>query len=192
MSFEEPTQRLTVQPRDPAQTSPTQTSPTQTTPTQTTAALPRPLDLAGPTPSPSPDEPVDPVEPVDKTGELSLDEIFADAPPPASPPPASPPPVTEPARAEEAPTWTAMPVIPVRSEPTAPPASTSAAAETAQTPPKRTGPSTGERLRSDAAAAWGGAVRRSRAWLTHNDNGLMLMTAIVAIILILVVAAVGS
>jgi hypothetical protein len=50
----------------------------------------------------------------------------------------------------------------------------------------------GERLSADAAAAWGTAVRRSRAWLARDDNGLMLMTALVAVILIFVVAAAGS
>jgi len=171
MSFEEPTQRLTVPPG--------QSAPAQTTAAQTTAALPRPLDLAGPTPPSSPD-------PADKTDELSLDEIFA-APAEAQTP--------EPLATEEAPTWTAMPVIPVRSEPTPAPAGASSeaeTAETAQTHPKRTGPSTSERLRTDAAAALNGTLRRSRAWLTHNDNGLMLMTAIVAIVLILAVAALGS
>jgi hypothetical protein len=183
MSVEEPTQRLTVQPRDPAQDSAA----------QTTAALPRPLDLAGPTSPRSP-------EPADKTDELSLDEIFA-APPPAraEPAPAAPvraePPRADPPRAEEAPTWTAMPVIPVRSEPVSPrPAPTSRAQteENAEAKAKRTGPSTGERLLSDASAALDGALRRTQAWMTHDDNGLMLMTAVVAIILILVVAAVGS
>jgi hypothetical protein len=125
--------------------------------------------------------------PADKTGELSLDEIFAAAQPPTDLPPAP-----APARVEEAPTWTAMPVIPVRSEPLAvapQPAQTVAAAPTA---PRRTGPSVGERLRSDGSAALDAALQRSRAWLTHDDNGLMLMTAVVAIILIVVVAAVGS
>ena len=164
MSFEEPTQRLSVQAA------------------QTTTALPRPLDLAGPTPP-------QPPEPADKTGELSLDEIFADAPPPASEPQTSQPQTSGTGGADQAPTWTAMPVIPVRSEP-----SPAAAANEAPTPtrPAKTGPSTGERLRSDAAAAWEGALRRSRDWLTHDDNGLMLMTAVVACILIFVVAAVGS
>lgn len=182
MSFEEPTQRLTVQPRDPA----AQTTAAQTTAAQTTTALPRPLDLAGATPPPS-------EEPADKTDELSLDEIFA-APPAAPAPPPAPTAPAEAVRAEEAPTWTAMPVIPVRSEPVSapPPPSPAPAPETTQTRTKRTGPSVGERLLADASSALDGAVRRSQAWLSHDDNGLMLMTAVVAIILILVVAAVGS
>src|SRR3954471_22706684 len=184
MSFEEPTQRLTVRPRDIA----AQTA-AQTTAAQTTAALPRPLDLAGATPPSSPD-------PADKTEELSLDEIFS-APPAAPPaPPAVPSTPAQPAHAEEAPTWTAMPVIPVRSEPvSAATASVSAPApepKTAQTKTERTGPSTGQRMLSDASAALDGAIRRGQAWLSHGDNGLMLMTAIVAIILILVVGIVRS
>src|SRR3954454_21359956 len=119
MSFEEPTQPLTVPPRDPAaQTTAAQMTAAQTTAAQTTASLPRPLDLAGATPPSSPD-------PADKTEELSLDEIFSA--PPA--PPAVPATPAQPAHAEEAPTWTAMPVIPVRSEPgSAAPASVSAPA----------------------------------------------------------------
>jgi len=175
MSFEDRTQRLSV---PPTQTAAAQTTAAQTTAAQTTTALPRPLNLADETPS---------REPADKTDELSLAEIF-EAPPTA-------PPVEEPSGADpgaaEAPTWTAMPVIPVRSEPVSAP-STDRPAETSQSDTKRTGPSSAERLRSDAAAAWSGAVRRSQAWLRRDDNGLMLMTAIVAIILILVVAAVGS
>ena len=158
MSFEEPTQRLSIRPEEPA---------------QTTAALPRPLDLAGPTPDATPAAP--------GTEELSLDQIFEPA-------------VAEPAAvapaADEAPTWTAMPVIPVRSEPVAPRGAPDAERR-GEPRAERSGPSMGERLRNDAASAWDGAVRRSRAWLTRDDNGLMLMTAIVACLLILVVAAVG-
>src|SRR3954452_4194742 len=175
MSFEDRTQRLSVPP--------TQTTASQTAASQTTTALPRPLNLADETPS---------REPADKTDELSLAEIFEA--PPARPAPTAPP-MEEPSGADpgaaEAPTWTAMPVIPVRSEPVSAP-STDRLAETSQSDTKRTGPSSAERLRSDAAAAWSGAVRRTQAWLLRDDNGLMLMTAIVAIILILVVAAVGS
>jgi hypothetical protein len=178
MSFEEPTQRLSVR-RDPAET-----TAAQTTAAQTTVSLPRPLDLAGPTP-PS-------TEPADKTDELSLDEIFAASQSQTVEPQADAAP-----RVEEAPTWTAMPVIPVRSEPvpsqpSQPPPSAPTHVKNAQSKPKRTGPSTGERLLADASAALDGALRRSQAWLTHQDNGLMVMTAAVAIILILVVAAVGS
>ena len=170
MSFEDPTQRLSVPPRQA----------TSQTAVQTTTALPRPLDLAGETPSPEPQGP----EPADKTDELSLDEIFAAPREERS--------ATETrSGADEAPTWTPMPVIPVRSEPVTP-ASTKRESESSQSVTKRTGPSAAERLRADAAAAWSGGLRRTQDWLTRDDNGLMLMTAIVAIILILVVAAVGS
>src|SRR5438270_7631262 len=113
MSFEEPTQRLTVQPRDPAQMNP----PAQANAAQTTVSLPRPLDLAGQAPPPSP-------EPADRTEELSLDEIFA-APQPQTieqPQPVEHPQPVEPQaaatpRGAEAPTWTANPATPVRRAP---------------------------------------------------------------------------
>jgi hypothetical protein len=197
MSVEDPTQRLTALPRDRSAA-------------QTTAALPRPLDLAGPTP-PAQDTPAqdpsaqDPSaqQPPAQTDELSLAEIFeAPHPPAAEQPTAVQPVVEEPVieqprpteAAAEAPTWTAMPVIPVRSEPApaAPERTAPSAADASPVRTQRTGPSTIERMRSDAAAAWNGALRRSQDWLAHEDNGLMLMTALVAIILILVVAAVGS
>src|SRR4051812_18084255 len=188
MSFEEPTQRLRVVrpepvPNSDTQTTAAQTTAAQTTAAQTTAALPRPLSLADSTPPSQPDD-----RPADRTDELSLDEIFPDrrtAGPDRR--------VPQPAGADEAPTWTAMPVIPVRSEPIAAAPDTAGQPErTGQKGQKRTGPSTGERLFRDATAALDGAVRRSQDWLSRDDNGLMLMTAAVAIILILVVAAVGS
>jgi len=179
MSFEEPTQRLRVVRPEAGEPSSTPSA------TQTTAALPRPLSLADSTPPSQPDD-----RPADRTDELSLDEIF---PAPdrrtAGPDRRAP----QPAGTDEAPTWTAMPVIPVRSEPIAAAPDTAGQTErTGQTDQKRTGPSTGERLFRDATAALDGAVRRSQEWLSRDDNGLMLMTAVVAIILILVVAAVGS
>src|SRR5437868_5454267 len=113
MSFEDSTQRLSVPPRDPtaANTSAAHTTAAQTAAAHTTTALPRPLDLAGRTPDApdSPDSPSESPNPPDKTDELSLEEIFHDAPAPADAP--------DEASTAEAPTWTAMPVIPVRSEP---------------------------------------------------------------------------
>jgi hypothetical protein len=47
-------------------------------------------------------------------------------------------------------------------------------------------------VQTDAITAWDGLVRRSRAWITADDNALMLMTALAAIILIVVVAALSS
>lgn len=158
MSFEEPTQRLNVRPDDSARTEAARTDSAQTT-----TALPRPLDLAGPTPTPMP------------TSELSLDEIFQTPDSAVAPRPS----------VDEAPTWTAMPVVSVRSEP--------AVAAPTPLPPaeKPSGPALGDRIRTDAAAAWDGAWRRTREWLSRDDNGLMLMTALVACVLLLVVAAVG-
>jgi hypothetical protein len=176
MSFEDRTRRLSVPPR--------QTTGSQTTASQTTAALPRPLNLADDTPSQHQQQQSQGA--ADTTDELSLTEIFEA---PAEQPSAADPAVSE------APTWTAMPVIPVRSEPASAPTTdrtTDSEVETSQSDTERTGPSSAEQLRSDAAAAWSGAVRRTQTWLARDDNGLMLMTAIVAIILIVVVAAVGS
>ena len=160
MSFDEPTRRIHAQRGgrpDHAGEAPT-------------TAMPGPLNLAGPA------EAAD----ADSTDVLSLDEIFDPAEPAAAAPPAS-----EPAAAGDgAPTWTAMPVVPIRSEPmTAPPTP-----ETASTPAGRP---LGGQVRDDAAAAWDGAVRRTRGWLGRDDNALMLLTALVAVILIVTVGAVG-
>jgi hypothetical protein len=125
-----------------------------------TTALPGPLNLAG-----SQDAGAN-----GTTDVLSLDELFDGQ----SPPDASP-------TVDEAPTWTAMPVIPVRSEPLTP--AGAAAPGGAQPAPL------GGRVRTDAAAAWKGAVRRTRAWLVRDDHGLTLMTALIAVILILAVVA---
>ena len=182
MSFEEPTQRLRVVRPEAGEPSSTPSA------TQTTAAMPRPLSLADSTPPSQPDD-----RPADRTDELSLDEIFAAPDRRTAGPDRRAP---QPAGTDEAPTWTAMPVIPVRSEPIAAAPDTAGQTErtgqTSHSDTNRTGPSSAEQLRSDAAAAWSGAVRRSQTWLARDDNGLMLMTAIVAIILIVVVAAVGS
>src|SRR3954447_18177650 len=154
MSFEDRTRRLNVPPR--------QTTASQTTASQTTAALPRPLNLADDTPSQQHES----QDPADTTDELSLTEIFQA---PAEQPSAAD------AGVSEAPTWTAMPVIPVRSEPVSAPTTdrtTDREAEISQSDTKRTGPSSAEQLRSDAAAAWSGAVRRTQAWLSRDDNGL--------------------
>lgn len=134
-----------------------------------TTAMPGPLNLAGAA------EPDTAHSDASATNVLSLDELFetdttADSPAPPT--------------AQEAPTWTAMPVVPVRSEPLSPPP-----APTPPAAPARTAPGMGDRLRSDAAAAWHETVRRTRAWLAHGDNGLMLLTALVAVILIMAVAA---
>jgi hypothetical protein len=105
------------------------------------------------------------------TGVLPLDELF-DAPAPAAP--VSQP---EPTAAAEAPTWTAMPVLPIRSEPlsaTGGPAATAWTQPAAPTPPQRAE-----------------SLTRIEDWLRRDDNGLMLLTALVACVLMIVVAGVG-
>lgn len=137
-----------------------------------TTAMPGPLNLAG--------DP-EPVGDTSTTDVLSLDELFDTEPVPQPAPPAS---------EQTAPTWTAMPVVSVRSEPmTAPPTAAPRPTSAAQAATPAPGPGVGSRLRSDAAAAWDDTVRRSRAWLGRDDNALMLLTALVAVCLILAVAA---
>ena len=175
MSYEDQTQRLRVTPATtdldtPAEnTSPETTGPADTTSADTTTALPGPLDLAGPTP---------PAAVTSDTDVLSLDDMFE---------PSTDPPARADAAAE-APTWTAMPVVSVRSEPISPPAAPPA--PPAPTPRRRS--ELGLRVRSDAAAAWTGARTRTQDWLGRDDHALMIMTALVAIVLIIVVAALGT
>jgi len=105
----------------------------------------------------------------DATGVLPLDEIFESAAP------AAPTAATQPTAAAEAPTWTAMPVVPVRSEPV----------QLYPAPPQRD-------RREEASVTWAGTRMRVEDWLRRDDNGLMLLTAVVACVLMLVVAGVGS
>jgi hypothetical protein len=143
-----------------------------------TTAMPGPLNLAGASDDTATDS--------STTDVLSLDELFegpSAATPAAAAAPASPAAVTlAPATGHSAPTWTAMPVVPVRSEPMT-------AAPAAPARPSPTRPAARSRLRSDAAAAWDDTVRHTRAWLRRDDNALMLLTALVAVCLILAVAA---
>lgn len=129
---------------------------------------------------PSDDTVAEPAAPAERTEVLFLDEIF-DGPAPtaeaAAPAPAAP-------AAAEAPTWTAMPVVPVRSEPVH---AYDAPAATDSPTGGRAG--TAQRLRADAQAAWVGTVRRTSAWLGSGDNAVILLTTLVAILLIVVVAA---
>jgi hypothetical protein len=119
-----------------------------------TTAMPGPLNLAA--------APDDTAADSSTTDVLSLDELFDGQ--------------------QAAPTWTAMPVVPVRSEPMTP-------APVAPARPPAARPAARSRLRSDAAAAWDDAVRHTHAWLRRADNALMLLTALVAVCLILAVAA---
>jgi hypothetical protein len=129
-----------------------------------TSAAPGPLNLAGRTDA----------DDSSTTDVLSLDELFDGQPDPAAAEP------TAPSTLAEAPTWTAMPVVPVRSEPVRP--------LDADAAPSQEPSPLGGRVRSDAAAAWDGAVRRTREWLARDDNGLTLTTALVAVILIITVS----
>lgn len=114
------------------------------------------------------------------TGVLRLDEIF-DEPGRATP-------AREPTAAAEAPTWTAMPVVPVRSEPIAPAPDGEAwhrpSDDRAATEPRHSS-------WDGAGVAWAATRERFEAWLHRDDNGLMLLTAVVACVLMIVVAGVG-
>lgn len=135
------------------------------------APMPGPLDLTGE------GEP-------DSTEVLPLDELLG---PPLDPEP-EPAPVTA---ADDHPTWTAMPVVPVRSEPVSAPAGAGVvpASGASATAP---GGALSDRLLTDARTAWDATLRRSRAWIGVQDNAIMLATATVAIVLIIVVALLGQ
>ena len=161
MSVDEPTRRIDLRQQDggrfPADAP--------------TTALPGPLNLA------AAETPADTGS--DTTDVLSLDELFdetaGDADAAAVRAPAS----------AEADTWTAMPVVPVRSEPVR--SERVQPAGGAPATPAR--PALASRVRTDASAAWDGTVRRTRAWLGRDDNALTLMTALVAVLLIIAVAS---
>lgn len=114
------------------------------------------------------------------TGVLPLDEIFETAPEPAERP--------APTAAADAPTWTAMPVIPVRSEPLA----MAGPAGTWSQPYDEASERRTRLPRESAATAWAGTRMRLEDWLRRDDNGLMLLTAFVACVLMIVVAGVGA
>lgn len=138
--------------------------------TQPVTRMPRPLDLTEPGDAGSDDT----------TNVLRLDELFDDQPPTDTTPPAA----AAPTSTAEAPTWTAMPVVPVRSG-TIPTGGNA-------TPSSR--PRQNDlyvRIRRDAGAALTGAGTRTRDWFAQQDNALMAATALVAIVLIIVVAALG-
>ncbi|MDQ1746556.1 MAG: hypothetical protein QOD07_819 [Frankiaceae bacterium] len=113
------------------------------------------------------------------TGVLPIDQIFE-----------SPEPQPVPTAAADAPTWTAMPVVPVRSEPLPGPQPTALG--------QPYGHAYGHPYEADATRqparepAWSGAQSRVEDWLRRDDNGLMLLTALVACVLMIVVAGVGN
>jgi hypothetical protein len=154
-------------------------------PERPSAPLPGSLDPLRADPSAAAQPPVeaDPADPA-PTGVLPLDEIF-DGPPE---------PVRESTAAAEAPTWTAMPVMPVRSEPmpmAGRPVPSTYGHPAAEGQDLDTGPGRPARMRGDAASAWTETRRGVEDWIRRDDNGLMLLTALVACVLILVIAAVG-
>lgn len=113
------------------------------------------------------------------TGVLPLDEIFET--------PREPEQVRTPTAAADAPTWTAMPVVPIRSEPLA----MAGPAGTWSEPLDDAGEPRSRPPRVSAEVAWAKTRMRFEDWLRRDDNGLMLLTALVACILMIVVSGVG-
>jgi len=70
------------------------------------------------------------------------------------------------------------------------PAAPAVPARTVARPPRQRS-EVADRVRSDAAAAWDGARREVSDWLGRGDNALILGTLCVALLLLVVVAAVG-
>lgn len=124
-----------------------------------------------------PEDVASPATEPNATGVLPLDQLFDR---PAAEAAVAPDTSTA---AAEAPTWTAMPVVPVRSEPLAPPPPAYDGAAYGDSPEQRDG--------DGATAALSGTWQRLDAWLRRDDNGLMLVTAFVACVLMVIVASVG-
>ena len=110
-------------------------------------------------------------EPEREDGVAALDAMMAAAEP-----------QTAPSTMPEAETWTAMPVVPVRSDTM--PAST-------EPPLPRRSSETMARVRAHAAVAWANARDWTRDWFGVHDNALGALTGAVAILLIIVVALLG-
>lgn len=158
------------------------TTPSDDAPTQQLRRIvppgrsPGPLDLTHPGPPAG-------RSPADSTDVLSLDELMDGAT-------AQTPAVAAPRRAP-------MPVVPVRSEPmpadpVQPPLQPPVQPEAAPRPASRVGPvarDVRDRLRSDASAALSGAGRYADDWLRTGDNGLILATVVVALLLLVAVAS---
>jgi hypothetical protein len=135
---------------------------------------PGPLDLTRERAGAYPDE-AEPSEvgwPADEPegGVAALDAMMAAG----EPQPAAP------TTMSEAATWTAMPVVPIRSD--APPS---------EEPPLPRGSQTLARLRADAIAAWDNGREWTREWFGVHDNALGATTGAIAILLILIVALLG-
>ncbi|MBV9099349.1 MAG: hypothetical protein JO079_14960, partial [Frankiaceae bacterium] len=129
--------------------------------------------VVAPVTPPTPAAPTSAVE-TPPTGILPLDQIFETREPGPTPT------VTA-----DAPTWTAMPVVPVRSEPVA-----AGATGTWAAPYDR--PAAAEPHAARPHVDLDGARVAVGGWLRRDDNGLMLLTALVACILMIVVAGVGG
>jgi len=125
-------------------------------------------------------------QPAEPTGVLRLDEIFDD--PGRATPARESTPIRESTAAAEAPTWTAMPVVPVRSEPIA---AAPAGAIPSRSSDDRTETAPRRSSWDGAEVAWLATRDRVESWLRRDDNGLMLLTAVVACVLMIVVAGVG-
>lgn len=158
-SYDEPTQRVR-RPSAPPAPLPGSLDPLRGDERETGTGWVEPAeDVAAPTTEPA------------ATGVLPLDDLF-DTPAAAAPVA----PAETSTAAAEAPTWTAMPVVPVRTEPVAP-------APIYDEPHDR---------RGGASLALAGSWARVDAWFRRDDNGLMLVTAVVACVLMVIVAGVGG
>jgi len=124
-------------------------------------------------------EPEPPAATAEATGVLPLNEIFTE--------PAEPARDRTPTATADAPTWTAMPIVPVRSAPI--PGGPLDSAWTERTDGETAAGGPGRR--ENVAVTWAETRIRFEAWLRRDDNGLMLLTALVACVLMLVVAGVG-
>ena len=145
----------------------------------TGSRLPGPLDPASSHPPTPP-----------ATEVLSMHDLLDGPPEPALTP--LPPEEAEPV-AVAAPVAVAEPVAVAKPAPVAVPAAPVAvpAAPARAARPPRQRSEVAERVRSDAAAAWEGARREVSAWLGRGDNALIVGTLFVALLLLIVVAAVG-
>jgi hypothetical protein len=116
----------------------------------------------------------------DSTAVLSLDDLMGPPQPVQTAPSVAVPPPPPPVAAVPTPTPTP-----------APPATTSVHPASRPTPPPTTasGPSVADRVRRDAAAAWSAGMRRSQDWLSTGDNAVIAATALVALLLLVMVAA---